>query len=895
MKTNGYGAGIGAGKWEKLLVAVVAIAMLAVCTVAVSPVDAAGLGDNIATDADAETVDDDGFLALATDGVITLQKDYVLSEPIVPTQSLTIDLNGHVIDAQNHSFVQMSSLGSTNTITVKDSSSEGTGAIKNTDSSMFRLYGENTNGGNLTIESGTFYSDYCTILYSPIGSVLESKLTITGGVFLNDGTGTGVWLGNQGVKDVAISNAIFTSTGSAIPIYLGSNTNATIANCKITADQNTAVEIKAGAVSITDSTITSGVYNVSNEINHNGSGGSAATININNAYCGSARNTAVSVTIDSDTTVTTTSDAAGATPIVAIGDADLSYPISVSWEGQSLSNITVGYNDTSTALIKFNETAIVTSSGSIDRAVDNGGKVALGADITATVEIEVTQSITIDLNGFTLTNTDGSHTITNNGTLTVTDSSDEKNGAVDNKTHGKAALYNAVGATATLNGGTFERSAEAGVDDKNNGGNSYYTIQNQGTMIVNDGVTVENNGKYSSAFANGWQKGTTAPFVSGDSGERVTANLTINGGKFEGGLNTIKNDDLGVLTINGGFFTNYAQNAFMNAHIAIVNEGVFDANTEFSIYCYGADPDDGANEYIGDGKLTLNGGSFSGGIHMMGGSTLATDQDGVAMVSGNSITLEVGAKLDGTIVGPDGNSISVTRFEATSTTTITAGSLSIAGSWTGEMTVSGDDITVTGTQSDDSKIIVKPQEDGSPSNVKWEDFTQNGAQIEYRDLDGNEAEPSEVAKQTYENAKFDDETYTEKTYDVTVQVSGGNGTVSNVPKTVTDGGSFKFSFSSASGYEIDTVTCSMASEQVVSGTTSGTVTISGVTGPVNVVVTFVESAVPSVPVDDDDDLPPFIPAQPQQDDDTTTIVACAAAAVVAALMAVFLIMEYRKR
>ena len=57
----------------------------------------------------------------------------------------------------------------------------------------------------------------------------------------------------------------------------------------------------------------------------------------------------------------------------------------------------------------------------------------------------------------------------------------------------------------------------------------------------------------------------------------------------------------------------------------------------------------------------------------------------------------------------------------------------------------------------------------------------------------------------------------------------------------------------------------------------------------------VESDEPNQPVTvpDDDELPPFIPAQPD-DDDSVTIVACAAAAVVAALMAVFLILTYRK-
>lgn len=55
--------------------------------------------------------------------------------------------------------------------------------------------------------------------------------------------------------------------------------------------------------------------------------------------------------------------------------------------------------------------------------------------------------------------------------------------------------------------------------------------------------------------------------------------------------------------------------------------------------------------------------------------------------------------------------------------------------------------------------------------------------------------------------------------------------------------------------------------------------------------------VPFPPIDDDDDYVPIPPVidNSGSDDDTTTIVACAAAAVVAALMAVFLIMEYRKR
>ena len=63
-------------------------------------------------------------------------------------------------------------------------------------------------------------------------------------------------------------------------------------------------------------------------------------------------------------------------------------------------------------------------------------------------------------------------------------------------------------------------------------------------MTITDGVKVEADGKYSSLIENGWQNGNQN--TSG-----TDSVLTINGGTFTGGLNTIKNDDYGNLTING--------------------------------------------------------------------------------------------------------------------------------------------------------------------------------------------------------------------------------------------------------------------------------------------------------------------------------------------------------
>lgn len=128
-------------------------------------------------------------------------------------------------------------------------------------------------------------------------------------------------------------------------------------------------------------------------------------------------------------------------------------------------------------------------------AIDAEGTVTLLGDVAEDVTIPEGKTITLDLNGKKLTNK-ASHTITNNGTLTVTDSIG--GGVVDNITHAKAALSNAVGATATLEGGTFMRSKEAGKDGNNSGGNSYYTIENYGSMSFGSGASVENAGHFSS-------------------------------------------------------------------------------------------------------------------------------------------------------------------------------------------------------------------------------------------------------------------------------------------------------------------------------------------------------------------------------------------------------------
>ena len=234
----------------------------------------------------------------------------------------------------------------------------------------------------------------------------------------------------------------------------------------------------------------------------------------------------------------------------------------------------------------YSEEALVAAvTGDSEFADNNYDVVRLGKSLTQSIEVPQGRTLTLDLNGFTLTNTSGQHTIINNGTLTVIDSSAEKTGTVTNVTSGKAAFYNGKDATATLSGGTFTRTAA----------NNYYVIQNHGTMEINDGVTMLQPSKSSSGIASGW-------YTPGDESQRTY--LTINGGTFASNGITVKNDEINELIINGGTFDNVdgylANQSVQNWAIGTIAGGTFYSN----IYSWAYENDSGD---VVRGNLTISG------------------------------------------------------------------------------------------------------------------------------------------------------------------------------------------------------------------------------------------------------------------------------------------------
>lgn len=250
-----------------------------------------------------------------------------------------------------------------------------------------------------------------------------------------------------------------------------------------------------------------------------------------------------------------------------------------------------------------------TLAEAINAAAD-GATVTLVKNAEEDITVSGGKALAIDLNGMKLTNKSGDTIVVEIGaTLTVTGS-----GTVDNVTHGKAAIYN--NGTVILNGGSYTRSAEASTSIENANGNSYYNILNHGTMTIEENVSVKSSGSFSSLIANGYYSfsdpNPRSGHVSGTNQE--TPSLTINGGTFSGGINTIKNDDNATLTVNNGSFSNMTQAAIQNNHVATINGGTFDANTYHAIENRHFDGDHNT------GSVTVTNGVFTGGLYTTEGA-----------------------------------------------------------------------------------------------------------------------------------------------------------------------------------------------------------------------------------------------------------------------------------
>ncbi len=262
--------------------------------------------------------------------------------------------------------------------------------------------------------------------------------------------------------------------------------------------------------------------------------------------------------------------------------------------------------------------------------------IVIPASATTSSMRSATPGTVIDLNGKTITGTKGRdadgnrvHVIVNNGNAVI------KNGVITSAgVNGGSAIYNADGATLTVENVTLNGAPQEGSTWPS------YTVNNYGTLTVSDssiygvqGIIATNNTANTTvnnviAYRDGWSSGHV--FYNSS-----TAKVTINGGTYTNDGNGVDGTMIygGETVVNGGTF--------------IVKEGAYFA------LCSGS-------------KLTVNGGDFSniksclawGGAMTISGGTFGFNPstyvaDGFKAVENNGAYYVVANDITGVITTAD--------------------------------------------------------------------------------------------------------------------------------------------------------------------------------------------------------------------------------------------------
>lgn len=245
------------------------------------------------------------------------------------------------------------------------------------------------------------------------------------------------------------------------------------------------------------------------------------------------------------------------------------------------------------------DTVTVKTAAELQTALDNkASQIVVGANIEGSFEIKKDSDTTIDLGGYT---------VTSNGHAFIVQS-----GAKASINNGKIAAQNKDAAVYN-NGYTTLNVNITSSDD--NGKNNYYAILNHGEMVIEGGSVESTRKQGSSLIVNGYYDYNSTNPLTGHVAGTNSANptLTINDGLFSGGLITVKTDDGGITTINGGRFVNNSDATddvvvIENWNKTIINGGEFEGNGTHSTILYPGQIDTPQNV----GELTITGGKYIG-------------------------------------------------------------------------------------------------------------------------------------------------------------------------------------------------------------------------------------------------------------------------------------------
>lgn len=446
----------------------------------------------------------------------------------------------------------------------------------------------------------------------------DAHMTISGGTLDNqwgtpkDGGACLSSNGNAGNEGFTLDITGGTLKGGEQTLYLPSAGTTTISGDAVLEGTARAVEIRSGELNIAGGTFTAAAERIDGAVANNGATGAyTGAIVVSNPASASATGYVGDVNVDitggtfvnasGDALVVVNEQKSDANPYYQVnmsvsggefqGGFNVSLP-STSEEKLAISGGSFSVDPTQYVSYGFEVAesdgvyvvnAIQAVAATVDgvetvypsvwqalEAASDKGEVSLKLlkDIEEDVLVPEGVSVTLDLAGYKLTSVKH-HAITNAGTLVVTDSSAEQTGQVDGTMNGRAALLNLNTGKATIEGGTFTRSAEKGADGSANG-NSWYTVKNEGDLIVSGG-TIVNTSSYSSLVRN---DGT----------------MLVEGGTLQqDGIIAVNNYSTGEFSMTGGTIVSKDDQGIINWNKAAVTGGAIEAKIAVTSYSDSSD------------------------------------------------------------------------------------------------------------------------------------------------------------------------------------------------------------------------------------------------------------------------------------------------------------------
>ena len=316
-----------------------------------------------------------------------------------------------------------------------------------------------------------------------------------------------------------------------------------------------------------------------------------------------------------------------------------------------------------------------TLSDALKNAGTTESTIVLKNDVTGDFTIAEDQNITLDLNGYTITNT-SNHTITNNGKLTIKDSSTKNTGKITNSTHGKGALVNNYGGIVDIESGTLTREEATN--------NSWYVISNDGTMNIKGGSIINKVVKLTSSLI------------------RNEGEMDISGGYLKHDFIAVKNDDTGkgelsTLTVRGDVVIESPEQAIQNWTTAVISDGTMNGKVStwgYSGQCGNTEITGGTingnitigidnSNLLNSSKIpevTISNGTINGDIEFLTGgtSTAAPENTKGSFVINNGVT------INGDVKNPSAGAVEITDATVTGTVSNTgSGSMAVTESKVG--------------------------------------------------------------------------------------------------------------------------------------------------------------------------------------------------------------------